>query len=156
MSGALKACHFWRERLTQSLEAADEELACRIPDGFSNNIKWNAGHILVNFYEKTGTLADRAVDLPADYQKAFSKGTSPEHWADLDVPELTRIIALLKEQAEWLDQQSEQIFTAKLEKSFRGMDTGEELVQFLTAHDCLHLGVINSIKNASNVKNVWG
>ncbi|TMW73451.1 DinB family protein [Alteribacter natronophilus] len=156
MSATLTLFHFWRERLIQSLEAVDTETAERIPQGFSNNIRWHAGHILVNFNEKINPLSGEKEHFSPDLHHAFTKGSAPGDWEGLQIPELEDLISLLKQQNEWVEQNAPAIFAARMDNPFRGMETGEQLVQFLTVHDGHHLGTINSLKKALGIQNVWG
>ncbi|WP_096435019.1 DinB family protein [Alteribacter populi] len=156
MNGTLKAFQLWRERAILTISATSEELADHVPDGFKNNIRWNAGHILANLNHKLEPLSDEKEELDSGFRELFLNGTSPADWEGRDVPLLETIILLLKEQQEWVLRNEKSILNARLTKSFRGMETGEELIQLLIGHDSMHIGVINSIKYASRIDDVWG
>ncbi|MBM7094483.1 DinB family protein [Bacillus sp. H-16] len=155
MSGAVKSFDMWRTRITMSLKATPDRIIDHIPSGYPNNIRWNAGHILANFYEKMEPLSKENQRLDPLYNDLFLNGTSPHDWDFDQVPSLDILIEELEKQNDWVQRNAGTLVTARLETPFRSMETGEELLQLLTGHDCIHLGIINGIKYASGISNVW-
>lgn len=133
------------------LNGIDEKIWNIQPEGYPNNIRWNAGHVYV-------TAEDFLKDADKDYKvtrpdwdQLFLDGTRPSEWGD-DVPSKEEIIAALEEQ----ENRIEEYFKAKLQNAASNirdvngtlLDTVDASLQFVTWHEGIHLGVTKSLKDA--------
>lgn len=135
-------------------ELSIEELN-EIPAGFSNNIIWNFGHIVVSTpllcYVRTGVW--KAGDS-IEYVETFKKGTRPHE------PISEEIIEKLKEKALSSIQQLEEDYTNGVFVNMQAFDTStyhsslqnmKDVLITCVGHDNLHYGyakaLIKKIKN---------
>lgn len=121
-----------------------------IPNGFRNNIYWNAGHILTVQISLFYRRLKKPLPVDDSYFKYFGKGTSPEDWDDKMPP-----FKVVRNQLEKIT-----------DKSFADLDRYENLIYpepftvtggiilttflegltFLAIHESYHLGAINAMK----------
>lgn len=66
------------------------EVWTRVPDGFSNSVLWNVGHVVVTLELLTYGLAGLDLQVPASMVAAFRKGTSPAGWDEAPDSEAVR------------------------------------------------------------------
>ncbi len=97
--GIFEQYDFYRESSIQLLDSVtSEEQADLIPDGHSNSLRWNLGHILA---AQEGVMysfgMNQPGNIPEKIQESFNPGTSPKEWS---APPLTlnEIRELLLEQ----------------------------------------------------------
>lgn len=148
MSGSLKLFQFWRNVAIKTIEKSSVEQAAINPDGFNNNIHWNSGHIVANMDEKLHVYVGQDRELDERYYDAFLNGTSPNQWQNKDVPSFHEVVQNLKKQEQTIQSNFEKIRNEPLTADFRGIESGEELLQFLVVHESLHIGVIKGIQYA--------
>lgn len=124
-----------------------EETADIIPAGFSNNIRWNLGHILV--CQDTFLYGPSCPHLPASYPGMFKPGTKPADWQG-DVPSLATLAAQIKEQTARIKEQ----FASRLEEPLpqpvplgsRGtLYTFGDAFVFSMYHEGMHIGAISAL-----------
>lgn len=131
-----------RTALKQTLENVSPEVYLAIPDGFNNNLLWQAGHILTTaeyffFYKKES--------IPASYQKLFYPGTKPADWP-ADVPDMETLLRQLDEQLERIQAIDAKAFDEPLPKKLFGNETKGELAAFAAFHEAMHVGQIQIMK----------
>ncbi|MEM1503097.1 DinB family protein [Domibacillus sp. 8LH] len=145
---SIKQFIFARNAALGTIAKAPENKWDEIPAGFSNNIRWNAGHIFVAA-EGLLHLADEAYEtVHPDWNALFATGTRPANWP-AEFPSAEEITNALQEQLNRVERH----FSAKLgEKAAKPvtigpleMTTVEALLQFVTFHEGMHTGVINSL-----------
>jgi len=131
-----------------NLRDVSVEAMQRIPEGFKNNILWNAGHIGVVQCELLHGLSKRALPLPEGWVEWFDNGTSPMDWND--PPAARDVMDVL----EGLTSQIENDYRDGVFDGFQpaelapgiAFNTFEEAAQFHCVHEGLHLGVIMTLK----------
>lgn len=62
----------------------------KIPNGFNNNIIWNAGHIHWAQQVLVYQLSGLPVQLPPNFPDKYATGTAPKEWVDQDEFDLIR------------------------------------------------------------------
>lgn len=67
-----------------------DEAWLAVPEGFSNNVLWNVGHVVVTLELLTYGLAGLDLPVPAAMVADFRKGTSPSSWTETPDPEAVR------------------------------------------------------------------
>ncbi|ARD48563.1 MULTISPECIES: DinB family protein [unclassified Sporosarcina] len=131
------------------LKRADEHMWDAQPEGFSNTVRWNAGHI----YESAEDFLSRAMnDYPvakAEWAEFFSSGTSPSSWPGIP-PAEEELIAALKDQGKRISQLTEEQLAYRLDPPLSigkliTMETVDEVLQFLTWHEGMHAGLIDGL-----------
>jgi hypothetical protein len=129
----------------------------RIPQGYSNNILWNIGHL--------STLADRVIfglsELPTFFSRKEMKGlmkdTSPSDWKES--PDLAKIKEYFLSYYTRIEtathQQAFQKFLAFPLGDHLYIDSALEAVRFALCHEACHLGIISGIvKSLQNSKHL--
>lgn len=139
--------NFARTATVNTLEKIDESKWDEQPEGFSNTIRWNAGHIYL-VMESLMTIA--APDLETkiqEYAPFFSPGTKPSDWPDA-VPSKEEIIERLTEQHTRLQQHLEGRLSQQPANEIAigplKLETIDDLLNFLLFHEGMHLGTIQA------------
>ncbi|AEP87498.1 DinB family protein [Bacillus spizizenii] len=132
-----------RNITVELLETIHETKWDAIPEGFRNNIRWNAGHILTIQELFANGFHSISKNLPGRYLDYFSKDTSPANWGE-QAPSKEELLRLLKDQSAWIRTACEGNLEQKLDKPFRGFETFGELLLFGSFHEGLHTGIINA------------
>jgi hypothetical protein len=120
----------------------------KIPPGFSNNLIWNIGHIIVSQQMLVYGGAGEQLHVSDALVGKYMRGTKPEH--DLSQKEADEIRALLFAPVE----RTEQDYYNKLFKTFTErktqlgftLSTVEDAITFNNYHEGIHLGIMMSIK----------
>ncbi|WP_050181649.1 DinB family protein [Domibacillus robiginosus] len=145
---SIKQFIFARNAALGTIAKAPENKWDEVPAAFSNNIRWNAGHIFVTA-EGLLHLADESYEVSQpEWQALFATGTRPADWPK-ELPSAEDITNALQEQMNRIEHH----FSAKLtEKAVKPvtigpleMTTVEAVLQFVTFHEGMHTGVINSL-----------
>ncbi|OKL37397.1 DinB family protein [Domibacillus mangrovi] len=145
---SMKQFGFSRAATIGTLEQAPKEKWDEQPSGYSNTIHWNAGHV----YFITEALLHRVDDSyeieRPEWGALFGNGTRPSEWTG-DVPEAEEIVKALGQQvgrvkAHFSEKRSSNPVTIA---GFE-MTTVEAILQFVTWHEGMHLGIIKSLTNA--------
>ncbi|MFZ4862084.1 DinB family protein [Sphingobacterium sp. Mn56C] len=115
-----------------------------IPDGFSNNIIWNFGHIVVSTpglcYIRTGLRNDPSF---IKYGAAYTKGTKPTYFVSQEEVDELKALAISTVQEIEADYKAgvfAQITPVVTATYNEAMDTIEELIAMTSGHDNLHFG----------------
>ncbi|WP_046179777.1 DinB family protein [Domibacillus tundrae] len=145
---SIKQYIFARNAVLGTLAKAPEEKWDEMPGSSPNNIRWNAGHIFVSA-EGFLHLADDAYKVAnPEWGALFATGTRPSDWP-AQVPSEEEITSALQEQmgrierhfsAKLGDNASQSVKIGPLE-----MTTVEAVLQFVTFHEGMHTGIINSL-----------
>ncbi|WEG16878.1 DinB family protein [Alkalihalophilus pseudofirmus] len=140
----------WRAFTLKTLQKVEENQVDQIPEGFNNNIRWNAGHIVVIHDRLTAQMLGEAPSYPKGYDTYFNKGTSPKDWDDA-VPSLEEIKAELEGQIAKLEQK----LTGNLDREPLGnvfdMPTVGDLTVFSVGHEAMHLSTIHKLMKFTKV-----
>lgn len=120
----------------------------KVPSGFSNNLIWNIGHIVVSqqmlMYLASGNTPNVSMELIDRYKR----GTRPER--DTSAEEIAEIRSLLFT----LVDKSEEDYNAGLFTKYaeRKTDLGftltsiEDAIEFNNYHEATHLGMMMSLR----------
>lgn len=117
------------------------------PVGFSNTIRWNAGH-MVYWLDKYASLSiGTPSDIPLYYERLFNTGTKPSDWTETP-PSKNELIEMLTAQlsgfSEWTPEMLQQKLQSPYEMGPFQFVTAGELFNFALMHEAIHLGVIAS------------
>lgn len=126
---------------------SSEELVF-IPDGFSNNILWLAGHIYLVQLRLTYSLSRIDIDIPQWITDSFANGTSPKDWKT--TPSIDFIIQNFDKAPNQLmeDLSNKKFieFTPYTTKMGTQLNTLNEAIAFNNFHEGLHLGQMLNIR----------
>ncbi|MEJ8544621.1 DinB family protein [Brevibacillus borstelensis] len=133
-----------------TLQATTEEQADIIPEGFSNNIRWNLGHIL--FTQDALLYGGKAPHLPESYAALFAQGTKPADWPG-ELPTLETLGQQLTEQAERIKKEFARRFEESLPTPFnlRGLaqiETIGGMFLFSMFHEGMHANAVSMLRKA--------
>ncbi|MFK2824088.1 DinB family protein [Bacillus sp. B190/17] len=138
---------FVRTATVNALANIDESKWDQQPEGFSNTIKWNAGHIYVSLET---LLKAAAPDLQTDAEKYapfFGMGTKPSDWPET-VPSKEEVIELLTQQKARIQAHFEGRLSDQPAATIKigplALETIDDLLNFALFHEGLHLGIIQS------------
>lgn len=120
----------------------------KIPDGFSNNIIWNLGHIVVTqqllFYGNSGI----DLEIPTEWIEKYRKGSKPSGTATMEeFNQLKEVLVSLIDKAE-VDYVDGLFASYTPYKTSYGIqiNTIEDVIRFIYAHDGFHWGIIVALK----------
>lgn len=129
----------------EMLPGISEEEADMIPEGYSNNIRWNMGHVYLDQYLWIQSVTKEDTGVPADFHRWFGYGTSPGDF-DNNTPSFKQLAALLEGQP----QQIREKYGRRLEEEYAptemGMHTIEQVLIRTIFHEGLHLAAIMQLK----------
>jgi len=149
IASTFKSIHSVRRTIAYILEKYPLSVLNRIPEGQSNNIVWNAAHLvsvqqlLIN--RRSGAPYTEAKELTANYKP----GTKPE--GDVDqafVDNLRmRLIANAEEMEKMYNDGGYPFYESFQTRTKISLDSVEDAINFELFHNGLHLGYIMSYLN---------
>lgn len=148
METAFRITETSRKVLSGFLEKYSLEELNKIPEGFSNNLLWNIGHIIVVqqllVYKLSGVPAMISTEMIEKYQK----GTKPEH--NVTQQEVDEIKVLLFSTLEKTKQDlAQNVFQKYMEfTSMSGftMKSAQNAIEFNNYHEAMHTGIMMQIR----------
>ncbi|MBS7786076.1 DinB family protein [Flavobacterium sp. CYK-55] len=139
-----------RNVLLSFLDNYSLEQLNKIPDGFSNNLIWNIGHIVVVQQMLVYKLSGLPMMVTDEMVEKYRKGTKPE--GDVDADEVAQIRALLFKTIEQTqaDYQSGKFsgttFNGFTSMSGFTMNSTEDAIAFNNYHEAVHTGIMMGIR----------
>lgn len=147
-STLLKNLVAMRIRSHQLIDGLSDEQLLRVPEGLRNNILWNLGHVITDecnmLYEPSGL----EFPIPANYKSLFDPETSPADWPS--PPPIKEVLAQSRDMtkiliADYKGGKFEHFQPYELAKGY-SLDSIEEAIAYHTLHECVHSGVILTIR----------
>ncbi|TMN22141.1 DinB family protein [Lentibacillus cibarius] len=117
------------------------------PNGFSNNIHWQVGHVLTVTEQFLFGFPNDDSNLPQNYKDLFGNGSSPAAWPD-NVPSVDELTEQLQKQLERMKEIPKEKFNEQLPEPFLGAETFGELAALAVVHESNHAGRVNAMKKA--------
>lgn len=147
-NGVKSMMEFVRGKTLETVGQLTHEQWLREPDAFSNNVLWNAGHILVVQAHMVYVHNGKESPLPPDYERWFGSGTTPGTWER--VPDVDEVMTQLKSfnQTIFADN-SKGRFRKVKPLDFAGsvrLASLDDILTQATIHESIHLGIIMSIE----------
>ncbi len=137
-----------RNVLLTFLEKYTLEQLNTIPEGFSNNLIWNIGHIIVVQQMLVYKLSDLPMMISDEMVEKYKKGTKPEH--NVNQEEVDEIKVLLFSTLEKTRNDFEKNKFQKYDEftSMSGFTirTATEAIVFNNYHEALHTGIMMQIR----------
>jgi hypothetical protein len=137
-----------RKWVNQFLENHTLEQLNKIPEGFSNNLIWNIGHIVVTQQLLVYKLSGLPIVVSDEMVEKYRKGTKPEKDATQEeVDVIKSLLFKTIEQAEtdynngvFVNYQEYPTSTGFVLQSAKGA------IQFNNFHEGLHIGIMMNIR----------
>ena len=137
-----------RKNILYYLDELDEEKINAIPQGFSNNIVWNLGHIVVTQQLLFNKNAGVDLNIPSAWVDKYRKGSKPD--GKVSMKEFNELKGLLVS----LIDQAEKDYVAGLFSNYTSYTTSygvqinaiEDVIRFIYAHDGFHWGIIVALR----------
>lgn len=120
----------------------------KIPPGFSNNLIWNIGHIIVSQQVIVHGGAGEPLMVSEELLSKYTRGTKPEY--DLSQKEADEIRSLLftpieKTEKDYYNQVFKTFTERKTQLGFT-LSTVEDAICFNNYHEGIHLGIMMGIR----------
>ena len=139
-----------RQRIVDQLDRLTVDQVNRIPEGFNNNIIWNAVHVMVTQQLLCYGRSEQALFWEPELIDAYRKGSSPGNSID------ENFLAWTKEQLPLTAQRMKADYEQGLFGQYNAYETSygvklqsvEEAMSFNNTHESLHLGYIMSQRRA--------
>lgn len=148
METAFRITETSRKILLGFLEKYSIEELNKIPEGFSNNLIWNIGHIIVVQQLLVYKLSGLQPMISNEMIEKFQKGTKPEH--NVTQQEVDEMKVLLFSTLEKTKQDfAENIFQNYHEfTSMSGftMKSAANAIEFNNYHEAVHTGIMMQIR----------
>ena len=150
----LKTMDLCRGYLLQTIGKTSDEQLLVVPEGASNNILWNLGHLALSHAGLAYGPCGLTSPVPENYGALFKGGTSPSTWDE------TPSAPDVKEQFTAIHKKMKEDYRAGAFDSFKPMelmpgvtlDNVEQALGFNCVHEGVHLGTIISILNFMGAK----
>lgn len=148
METTFKITRTSREIFKAYLEKYTLEQLNKVPQGYSNNIIWNIGHIMVSQQLLVYAGSGHPMMVSEELVNKYRRGTRPE--TDVTQEEVDEIKSLLFTTiAKTEEDYGNKIFTSyNARKSELGFDLSstEDAIAFNNYHEAIHLGIMMSLR----------
>lgn len=137
-----------RKNILFFLDELDEDKINKIPAGFSNNIAWNLGHIVVTHQLLFYANAGKDVKIPAEWVDKYRKGTKPEGRVSMEeFEEIKSVMISLIDESE-IDYVNGMFSSYQPYTTSYGVQINciEDVIRFIYAHEGFHWGIIVAMK----------
>lgn len=139
--------NMYRGYFIKTIDGLSGDQLTGIPNGFSNNILWNAGHIAWSQAAIVYSMGGLEAPVPASYKDYFDNGTNPSAWTS--TPDIEEVKSNLKSLCDSIvADHAAGKFGERQPFNVGGLDitTFEEAMSFNAWHEGIHLGTILAIK----------
>ena len=137
-----------RQNIAKLCSAFSLDQLNKIPEGFNNNLAWNAGHVVATQHLLTYGLSGMPLPLASDFVEAYRKGSrpqgaiSPAEWAFIH-DQLSASVEQLK--TDW-GQLSGATFKAYPTSYGISLNSLNEAFIFNQTHEAMHFGTMLAIR----------
>ena len=142
--------NFIRQITLYEMKHLLEDQADQMPQGFSNTIRWNLGHIYTFQNMLLSQYGGKNIELPDGYTELFAPKTKPVDWPS-EVPTLAELKQLLEQQPAIIQEALAGHLNETALKPFKSISTIGELLIFSMYHEGMHIGTIKALKKATVV-----
>ncbi len=143
-----------RTYFVQHVDDLTEKQLIEVPNGASNNILWNIGHIVNSHDRMLYSPCGIEVPSPPLYDEWFKAGSSPSTWKTL--PNADEVLDEIENQGERILKD----YTAGKFDNYESwelvpglsLDNADEAMGFCAMHEGIHLGSILALRQQLGVK----
>jgi hypothetical protein len=120
----------------------------RIPEGFSNNLIWNLGHIIVTQQILVYKVSGLPMDISDTLVGTYKNGTKPTgQTTKEEVVELKKLmLSLVKKTIEDYNKETFSSFNEITTSTGFHLSSTKEAIEFNNYHEALHLGFMMNIR----------
>jgi hypothetical protein len=119
-----------------------------IPEGFSNNILWNAAHVATTQARFLYEFSGLPYPLPEGFAEKSIRGTSPKEWTEALTPQ--EVLDVLERQVPQAveDDRAGKFaqFTPRELRPGLTVDSFDDGILFNILHEGIHVGIIMQLK----------
>lgn len=148
MKTTFKITRTSREIYKSWLEKYTPHQLNKIPEGFSNNLIWNIGHIMVSQQLLVYAGSNRPMMVSEELINKYRRGTKPEHDASPEeIEEIKNLLLTTIEKTE--DDYKSGLFTTYNERTSELgflLSSTEDAITFNNYHEAMHLGIMMQIR----------
>lgn len=134
-------------------QLSDEQLVI-VPEGASNNVLWNLGHLALSHAGLIYGPCGLESPVPESYGELFKGGTSPATWTE--TPSLSDVQEQFKAVHERMkDDYRSGVFDGFKPREFMAgvtLSNVEQALGFNIIHEGVHIGALISIRNLMGAK----
>ena len=120
----------------------------KIPPGFSNNLIWNIGHIVVSQQMLMYLASGNTPNISMEMIDRYKRGTRPESDASSEeIAEIRGMLFTLVDKSE--EDYNAGVFTAYTERNTElgfTLTSIEDAIEFNNYHEATHLGIMMSLR----------
>ena len=148
MDTAFKIWETNRKHYLQLIESYSLEQLNKIPEGFSNNLVWNLGHIIVAQQGLVYRLSGLPINVSAEMNEKYRNGSKPTGTTtQAEVEELKTLLFSLIEKTK-ADYAAGKFTTYNEYTTGTGfhLASTQEAIEFNNYHEGLHLGFMMNIR----------
>ena len=153
MSYHLEVLHHTRQNILKVVDGLSLEQLTTIPNGFSNHMAWNLGHVIVTLHRLSYLRAGLSSSLSDEMMDAYKKGsfasqdTTEEEMAELKKLALETVDDLRVD----LEAGKFQSFEAYQTSYGAHLGSMEEALTFNNVHEAMHLGYMKALRQQVDV-----
>lgn len=148
MDTQLKMLRNARSMTLKLLDSLKAEQLNKIPEGFNNNIIWNAAHMVAAMQSICYRLSGLEMLIGMDFYESYKPGTKPEKV--VDEKDIEHIKQLFSTTVDKLEEDYKKgafaNFTPFTTRYGLPIDSIEEAISFLPFHEGVHLGYIMALR----------
>ncbi|MRN51683.1 DinB family protein [Paenibacillus monticola] len=141
---------FIRQLTIKAVEGTSESTLDIIPEGFSNNLRWNLGHIYGVQEKFAFHFAGEPSVLPENFIRLFANGTKPADWNE-ETPTLEVLLEMLAQQPKRIQESfynrlEEPVNNPLTTSSGLTLSTIGEFLSYTLYHEGMHFNTIKLLK----------
>lgn len=148
MENTFKIWETSRQQYLKILNNYTPEQLNKVPSGFSNNLVWNIGHIIVAQQGLVYRLSGLPGYVSADLVETYKNGSKPTgRTTEQEIDELRELLisTIGKTKKDYQDGQFKTYQEYNTSTGFN-LKSAEEAMEFNNFHEALHLGFMMNIR----------
>ncbi|MEO6229219.1 MAG: DinB family protein [Ferruginibacter sp.] len=148
MESLIKTWKTSRNLYLDYFDKYDLEHLNKIPAGFSNNLIWNIGHIIVAQQSLIYKLSNLPIHIPDSLFDTYKPGTKPTSTtAQSEIDELKNLLTSLVEKTETdLSNEIFKTFNGRMTATGFNLTSLMDAFEFNNYHEGLHFGLMMNIR----------
>jgi hypothetical protein len=148
MESTFKTWETGRQHMLTFFDNYTLEQLNKIPEGFSNNLIWNLGHVIVAQQSLYYKISGLETSLSPEFTEAYKPGSRPTGQTTQD--EVDEIKALMMELLHKTKEDYKnglfKIFNPRKTLTGFQLDTLEDAIEFNNYHEAMHYGMMLNIR----------
>jgi len=137
-----------RTNALKAIEGLSTEQLNKIPDGFNNNIIWNAAHMLITQQLLVNKMSGLEVHASSEEILSYKKGSKPERKvSDEEIADIKkRLLTSVDQFEEDMRAEKYKNFNEYTTSFGVTLKTSKDAMEFNNIHEGLHFGSILALK----------